>query len=330
MSAWAAAAIRRVRESHRPTPLRGLRVGGADVVLKDETALPTGSTKDRTVAAMLCHAIASGRITEGTGVVVATAGPVALATARFAALLDLPFTALVPAKTPPTVLDRIVHAGGRWRRATQPPAALQHEAHTLAEGWGAHFLDHLTDAEPAVAAWPPTIADELFAQLPEPPRWVVVGAGTGATSAALGRHIRREGLDTKLAVVDPENSAYFPAWASGAPDYGTGMPSRIPGIGRPRVEPGFQPGVVDLVIPIPDAASVAALHWLHRQDVNAGPSTGTALWGIHHLVTTMREPGPFATIIADSGTPYQTTFLNETWLQDQNLDPTPYTNQLRP
>ncbi|HEY4459097.1 MAG TPA: pyridoxal-phosphate dependent enzyme [Pseudonocardiaceae bacterium] len=99
--------------------------------------------------------------------------------------------------------------GGRWRKR-----------------WGAHFLDHFTDAEPAVAAWPPTIADELFAQLTEPPQWIVVGAGTGATSAALGRHIRTAGLDTKLAVVDPENSAYFSAWASGAADYGTGMPSR--------------------------------------------------------------------------------------------------------
>ncbi|MFI9009349.1 pyridoxal-phosphate dependent enzyme [Actinosynnema sp. NPDC053489] len=330
MSAWAAGAIRRVREDHRPTPLRELRVGGARVFLKDETTLPTGSTKDRAVAAMLCHAIASGRVTEGTGVVVATAGAVAVSTARYAALLDLPFTALVPANSDPDVLERIVHAGGRWQRAAQPPAALQHEARTLAEGWGAHFLDHFADAEPAVAAWPPTLADELFAQLPEPPRWVVVGAGTGATSAAIGRHIRREGLDTRLALVDPENSAYFPAWASGAHDYGTGLPSRIPGIGRPRVEPGFQPGVLDLVVPVPDAASVAALHWLHRRGVDAGPSTGAALWGIHHLVGAMREAGPFAAVIADRGTPYRRTFFDRAWLESRGLSPDPYADRLGP
>lgn len=326
MNAWAAGAIRRVRTD--PTPLRRLAVGGTEVVLKDETALPTGSTKHRTVAAMFRHAIASGRITEGSAVVVATAGAVAVAAAHFATLLGLRCTALVPARAAPEVLARIEREGGRWQRADGPPAALQQEAHALAQRWGAHFLDHFTDAEPAVAAWPPTIADELFGQLSEPPQWIVVGAGTGATSAAIGRHIRREGLPTRLALVDPENSAYFPAWATGAHDYGTGMPSRVPGIGRPRVEPGFQPGVVDLAIPVPDAASVAALHWLHRHGVDAGPSTGTNLWGIHHLVTKMGQEGPLVTVIADSGEPYRDTYLNPDWLTTRGLDPEPYADAM--
>ena len=260
--------------------------------------------------------------------IVASAGAVAVAAARFATMLGLSCTALVPDKADLELVWRIEKAGGRWQRAELPPVALQHEGRALAERWGAHFLDHFTDAEPAVAAWPPTIADELFAQLPEAPRWVVVGAGTGATSASLGRHIRTAGLTTKLAVVDPENSAYFPAWASGASDYGTGMPSRIPGIGRPRVEPGFQPGVADLVIPVADAASVAALHWLHRNDIDAGPSTGTAVWGVNHLITAMREQGPLVVIVADGGARYRDTFLNSAWLTGNDLDPAPYRHRL--
>lgn len=319
---WAAQAISRIRTE--PTPLRRLTVGGVEIVLKDETALPTGSTKHRTVAAMFRHAIASGRIDEGGEVIVATNGAVAVAAAYFASLLDLGCTALVPAKADPKVLERIEQAGGRWQRAEGPPAGLQQEARELAERWGAHFLDHFTDAEPAVAAWPPTIADELFGQLTAPPQWIVVGVGTGATSAAIGRHIRTHGLPTKLAIVDPENSAYFPAWTTGAHDYGTGMPSRIPGIGRPRVEPGFQPGLVDLAIPVPDAASVAALHWLHRQDIDAGPSTGASLWGIRHLVTQMGQTGPVVTVIGDSGEPYRDTYLNPDWLRTKGLDPGPH------
>ncbi|MFC4858009.1 pyridoxal-phosphate dependent enzyme [Actinophytocola glycyrrhizae] len=155
-----------------------------------------------------------------------------------------------------------------------------------------------------------------------------MGAGTGTTATTLGRHIRKNGLPTKLAVADPENSAYFPAWASGARDYGTGMPSRIPGIGRPRVEPGFRPGVVDLVIPVPDAASIAALQWLHAHDINAGPATGTGLWAIHHLTTKTNEPGPIVTVLTDSGDPYRTTHLNQTWLHQKGLDPTPYAAKL--
>jgi len=317
MNVWAADAIRVVRAAHRDTPLREL----SGVVLKDESVLPTGSTKYRTVAAMFCHAIANGQIGSDTQVVAATAGAVAAAGARIATSLGLPFTALVPARTPPEVLARIESEGGRWEFAEGPPAGLQTEARALADRWGGHFLDHFTDADPAVAAWPPTIADELFRQLAEPPQWIVVGAGTGATSSAIGRHLRTHGLPTRLAVVDPENSAYFPAWASGADDYGTGMPSRIPGIGRPRVEPGFHPGLPDLVIPVPDKDSIAALRWSHRNGIDAGPATGTNLCGVRHLRTAMGQTGTIVTIIGDGGAPYAGTHLDPGWVTAKGLDP---------
>ena len=46
------------------------------------------------------------------------------------------------------------------------------------------------------------------------PRWIAVGAGTGGTSATIGRYIRyrREALAvTRLAVVDPEGSVFYDA-----------------------------------------------------------------------------------------------------------------------
>ncbi|MFE2291854.1 pyridoxal-phosphate dependent enzyme [Streptomyces sp. NPDC059452] len=217
--------------------------------------------------------------------------------------------------------------------AEQPPAAVQEEARALAERLGGHFLDHFTDAERATAVWgEPTVADEIFVQLsqePYPiPEWIVTGAGTGATSAAVGRHLRRHGHPTRLAVVDPENSAYFPAWASGCGDYATGMPSRIPGIGRPRTEPGFLPTVIDLMIPVPDAASVAALRWLRTAaGIEAGPATGTNFWGVCHLVARMREAGvrgSIVTLIGDTADPYLNTHLSPSWVRARGLDPTPY------
>ncbi|GFG62463.1 hypothetical protein MMUR_65990 [Mycolicibacterium murale] len=44
------------------------------------------------------------------------------------------------------------------------------------------------------------------------PEWIVVGAGTGGTSATLGRYIRYRRHSTKLCVVDPENSAFFESY----------------------------------------------------------------------------------------------------------------------
>ncbi|NBE55307.1 PLP-dependent cysteine synthase family protein [Streptomyces boluensis] len=338
-NAWAAEAIRRVREGGphvTPTPLRPLSlpaIRGIDIYLKDESAHPTGSMKYRLVRAMFCEAIASGAITADRPVIAATSGAVAVAGAHFASLLGLDFTAVVPARTAAEVLARIEGEGGRWQVGEQPPAAVQEEARALAERLGGHFLDHFTDVERAMAvSGEPTIADEIFVQLngePHPvPEWIVAGAGTGATSAAVGRHLRRMGHPTRLAVVDPENSAYFPAWASGCGDYTTGMPSRIPGIGRPRIEPGFLPAVIDLMIPVPDAASIAALRWLRTAaGIEAGPATGTNLWGVCHLAARMSEAGvhgSIVTVIGDTADPYLNTHLDPSWVRARGLDPAPY------
>ncbi|MDK0520907.1 pyridoxal-phosphate dependent enzyme [Streptomyces sp. ML-6] len=337
---WAVEAIRRVRGDGppAPTPLRRLRLPGpafqdVEVYAKDESAHPTGSMKYRLVRAMFCQAIASGTLTADTPVIAATSGAVAVAGARFARLLGLEFTTVVPGRTPARALAGIEREGGRWRAGELPPAAVQEEARALAGRCGGWFLDHFTDAEPATAgSGEPTVADEIFEQMggePHPvPAWVVVGAGTGTTSATIGRHLRRHGHGSRLAVVDPENSAYFPAWASGCGDYATGMPSRIPGIGRPRTEPGFLPTVMDLVIPVPDAASIAATRWLRAvTGIEAGPATGTSLWGICHLTARMREEGvrgSLVTVIGDTAEPYRETCLDPDWAQAQGLDCAPH------
>ncbi|WP_445520827.1 PLP-dependent cysteine synthase family protein [Streptomyces sp. NEAU-174] len=338
-NSWAADAIRRVRTDGlhlTPTPLRPLprlAIRDVEIYVKDESAHPTGSMKYRLVRAMFCEAIASGAIRSDTPVIAATSGAVAVAGAHFARLLGLVFTAVVPAKTSADVLARIEGEGGRWQVGEQPPAAVQEEARALAEQLGGHFLDHFSDADRAVAGCgEPTIADEIFEQMSGEshpiPEWIVTGAGTGATSAAIGRHLRRHGHSTRLAVVDPENSAYFPAWASGCGDYTTGMPSRIPGIGRPRTEPGFLPAVIDLMIPVLDAASIAAMRWLRTAaGIEAGPATGTNFWGTCHLVARMHQMGmrgSVVTIIGDVADPYRNTHLNTEWVRARGLDPAPY------
>ncbi|WP_079064518.1 pyridoxal-phosphate dependent enzyme [Streptomyces sp. NRRL F-4489] len=142
----------------------------------------------------------------------------------------------------------------------------------------------------------------------------------------------KDRLPARLAVADPENSAYFPAWASGCDDYATGMPSRIPGIGRPRTEPGFRAELIDLVVPVPDAASVAAMRWLHRAaGLACGPAAGTALWAACHLAARMRADGRGGIVVAlagDGAEPYRATHLDPGWLAGQGLDPAPYATRL--
>ncbi|UED83100.1 pyridoxal-phosphate dependent enzyme [Streptomyces profundus] len=340
---WAVEAVARLRAeaaSHGPTPLRALPLPAfpdIEVHLKDESAQPTGSVKHRLVRALYHRAIAGGHLGAGVPVVVGTAGAVAVAGAYFARLLGLPFTAVVPRGAPPAVRARIEREGGRWQLARQPPAALGAEAASVARDLGGHLLDHFAEATPALAEHGgPSLAEEVLSQLRDTahptPRWLVTGAGTGATSATCGRHLRAHSPGTRLAVVDPEHSAYFPGWASDCADYATGMPSRIPGIGRPRIEPGFTPSVIDLVLPVPDGASVAAMRWLDdRAGLAVGPAAGTGLWGACQLVRRMAEAGEsgsVVTVAGDGAAPYRRTHLDAAWLAKRGLDPTPYEGTL--
>jgi cysteine synthase A len=242
----------------------------------------------------------------------------------------------MPASTSPEKIALIEFHGGRCHFVERAPDMYE-EARRLAVECGGHYLDQFTYAERATD-WRGNnnIAESIFDQLAlerhPVPEWVVVGAGTGGTSATIGRYLRYRRFPTRLAVVDPENSAFFPGWVEDEPAWGTGMPSRIEGIGRPRVEPSFIPTIVDRMICVPDAASLAAMRELERTTGRrAGGSTGTNLWGAFRLVAEMLaagRQGSVVTLLCDGGERYAHTYYSEEWVSGHGLDLTPYTATL--
>src|SRR3546814_16438704 len=68
--------------------------------------------------------------------------------------------------------------------------------------------------------------------------------------------------------------------------------SRIEGIGRPRVEPSFQPHVIDRMLEVKDAASFVAARFLSERLVRrVGPSSGPNLLGVFELAAEMHARG---------------------------------------
>ncbi|WP_017610023.1 L-cysteine desulfhydrase Cds1 [Nocardiopsis xinjiangensis] len=305
---------------------------GIDLYLKDESVHPTGSLKHRLARSLFLYGLANGWIAEGTTIVEASSGSTAVSEAYFAQLIGLEFVTVIPRSTSPEKIALIERYGGRCHFVDAPPA-MYTEAERLAAETGGHYMDQFTYAERATD-WRGNnnIAESIFEQLAleryPHPEWVVVGAGTGGTSATIGRYLRYRRLGTRLAVVDPENSAFFPGWVTGASDYGTGRPSGIEGIGRPRMEPSFVPSVIDLMMPVPDAASIAAMRDLHdRTGLSAGGSTGTNLWGVWHLIARMLREGrrgSVVTLICDGGERYQHSYYDDTWVKERGMDPAPY------
>jgi cysteine synthase len=302
---------------------------GVQLYLKDETTHITGSLKHRLARSLFLYALCNGWIDEGTTVVEASSGSTAISEAYFAAMIGVPFVAVMTASTSRSKIRLIEAQGGRCHFVDKS-AEVYAEAERLAVETGGHYLDQFTNAERATD-WRGNnnIADSIYQQMSDErhpiPAWIVVGAGTGGTSATLGRYIRYRRHDTRLCVVDPENSAFFPSYALGDPDVVTGASSRIEGIGRPRVEPSFLPGVVDRMITVPDAASVAtARHVSSVLGRRVGPSTGTNAWGAFTLLAEMvaeGRSGSVVTLLADSGDRYLDTYFDDEWLTSMGLDP---------
>jgi cysteine synthase len=300
---------------------------GIDLYLKDESVHPTGSLKHRLARSLFLYGLCNGWITERTTIVEASSGSTAISEAYFARFLGLPFIAVMPASTSPEKIALIEEQGGSCRLLDDPTAVYE-EARRLAEECGGYYLDQFTHAERATD-WRGNnnIAESIFSQMAlerhPVPAWVVVGAGTGGTSATIGRYARFGRYPTLMCVVDPEDSIFYSAW-TGDPSTFTGRASRIEGIGRQRVEPSFLPDIVDRMIQVPDAASIATMRLVRaRTGRSVGGSTGTNVWGALLIIAEMLsrgERGSVVTLICDGGERYAGTYYNDEWVRDQGLD----------
>ncbi len=335
-------AIEADRTRSADTHLRPLKTGAAGdvhIYFKDESTHPTGSLKHRLARSLFLYGLVNGWLREGRPAIDASSGSTAISEAYFARLIGIPFIAVVPRRTAERKLAEIAFHGGQIE-CVDDPRDLEARCHALAAKTGGHFLDQFTYAERATE-WRGNnnIAESLFAQMAcEPhsiPDWIVVGAGTGGTAATIGRYVRYKphlAAKTKLCVVDPEGSAYFPAyrdadWAT------TGKASSVvEGIGRPRVEASFVPSIVDRMIAVPDAASIAACLWLENMlGRRVGPSTGTNLIGTLALASEMKRlgrAGSIVTLICDGGERYSDTIYSEAWRVGSGPDLSCYRDRL--
>lgn len=301
---------------------------GLELYLKDESSQPTGSLKHRLARELVLHGLLRGSIRRGTRLIEASSGSTAVSEAYYARLLGLPFIAVVPRSTSRAKLTLIESFGGQCILVDVPT-----EVYAVGEQLGAepnsYYLDQFSNAT-TVHEWqgsrslPANILDQMRFEPHPVPRWIVVSAGTGGTSSAIGRHLRYHHLATRLAVVDPEGSAYYRAWRDEDRSV-QARGSRVEGIGRPRVEPAFVAALIDEMMVISDEASFAcALAISEHLGFNVGGSTGTNVAGALILLDRLRrsgDEGSVVSLICDRGERYRDTFYDDDWCAGQRLNP---------
>jgi len=309
---------------------------GIEIYLKDESTHPTGSLKHRLARSLFLYAICNGWIGPDTPIIESSSGSTAVSEAYFARLLGLPFIAVMPRCTARKKIEQIEFYGGK-AHLVERSDQIYDESRRLAKELNGHYMDQFTYAERATD-WRgnSNIADSIYSQMKMEehpiPTWIVMSPGTGGTSATIGRFIRYQQYETKLCVVDPENSVFYDFYRNRNAGITIGSGSRIEGIGRPRVEPSFIPNVVDDMLRIPDAASVATILWLENiLGRKAGASTGTNLYGALQLASEMKrkgETGSIVTLLCDSGERYLDTYYDPEWVKHNIGDLAPYLAKL--
>lgn len=342
MNTWVTEAINKITADYNRSADTHLikldlpKLDGIDIYLKDESTHPTGSLKHRLARSLFLYALCNGKIKQGTSVVEASSGSTAVSEAYFARMIGVPFIAVMPENTAQSKISLIKLYGGRCH-FVDCPTKMNSEAKQLADSLDGYFMDQFTYAERATD-WRGSnnIAESIFDQMKEEPypvpNTIVMSAGTGGTSATLGRYIRFKGYDTNLLVVDPENSVFYDSYMQKDAGITSTKASRIEGIGRPQVEASFQPDIIDAMMKVPDAASIATIHWLERIiGRKAGASTGTNLWGVLQVAQDMQsknQHGSLVTLMCDSGHRYMSTYYDQGWLKENIEDLQAYTKQL--
>ena len=180
------------------------------------------------------------------------------------------------------------------------------------------------------------IAQSIFSQMARErfpvPRWIVVGAGTGGTSATIGRYVRYQRHDTGICVPDPQGSVFGDYHRTGNPAL-TGPGSNIEGIGRPRVEASFIRTLIDRMMTVADLDSVAAMRVLSELlGRKVGPSTGTHFIGMLALACEMRargEQGSILSLLCDAGERYLPTYHDAQWVAHTFGDCDPAIERIR-
>ncbi len=341
MRAWVNQAIERIDQDFRRSSDTHLikvelpALPDIDFYLKDESTHPTGSLKHRLARSLFLYGLCNGFITEGTPIIESSSGSTAVSEAYFARLLGLRFIAVMPRGTSQEKIEQIRFYQGECHLVDN--GDIYGEARRLAAELGGHYIDQFTYAE-RVTDWRGNnnIADSIFAQMscerfPEP-CWIIMSAGTGGTSATLGRYLRYRKHQTQLCVADPEHSVFYDYYQSGDPSITSDESSRIEGIGRPRVEPSFIAGVIDHMIKVPDEASLATIYFLQKLlNRQCGASTGTNVYASFLLMAEMHKKGQSGSVVSllcDSGERYQHTYYNDQWLTENGYNLTDYTSKL--
>jgi threonine dehydratase len=267
-----------LRQYFPPTPLvRAPSLSGpnADVYLKMETALPTGSFKPRGALYALIKNRQRGKIDE---VAASSTGNHGAATAFAARTLGLPATIFLPDPPNPVKRKKIEDLGARVScHGSNDLAAASQKAAEYASRQGVYLLSDAT--APELPAGPATIGVEILEECPDLAA-VFVPMGDTALIRGVGAAVKQLSPQTKVIGVQAERApSYILSWRAGRPistetcdTIADGLATRFPDAGNVA----DIRKVVDEVVLVSDEQMIDAIRHLYKKENVLAEPAGAA------------------------------------------------------
>jgi cysteine synthase len=324
------------------TPLiklkRASELTGCTILGKAEFMNPGQSVKDRAGKWMILEAEKRGDLKPGGLVVEATAGNTGIGLAVVASARGYRTLIVIPETQSQEKKDMLRLCGAELVEVPALPFAnpnnYQHVGKRLAaqlrksEPNGVLFADQWNNLDNAKAHYEST-GPEIWQQTDGKVDGFICSVGTGGTLAGTSRYLKEKKKDIVNACADPQGFAMYEYFKNGEAKSTPGN-SITEGIGLGRVTPVIETAKVDDAFVIGDEEAVTVIYdLLEHEGLCLGGSTGINVAGAIRLAKQLGPGKTIVTILADSGSRYQSKLFNPAFMREKKL-PVPEWLERRP
>ncbi len=294
------------------TPLIALQrlapPGSARILVKLESANPTGSMKDRMALAMIAAAEADGRLAPGGRVVEYTGGSTGVSLALVCAARGYPLDIVTSDAFSREKRDHMAALGASLTLVPSDGGGMDEAltrtmietARRTREEKGGFWTDQLNNADQLSAYR--ALGEEIWRQTGGRLDAFVQATGTAASVRGTAEALKARDPGIHVTAVEPAESAVLSGGPSGV--------HRIEGVGAGFVVPLWEPALVDEIAPVStDAAKAMARRLAREEALFAGTSSGANLVAALALAERLGPGRTVVTLLCDSGLKYLSTDL---------------------
>ena len=307
------------------TPLIRLRgpseATGCEILGKAEYLNPGGSVKDRAGLYLILDAEKRGLLKPGGLIVEGTAGNTGIGLTLVGNARGYRTLIVIPKTQSQEKKDMLRLCGAELMEVAavpyKDPNNYVHVSERVAKERGAFWANQWDNPANADGHYQST-GPEIWAQTGGTVDGFTCAIGTGGTLAGVSRYLKEKNPNVRVAVADPVGAAMF-SWFKRGELKSEGS-SITEGIGQGRVTKNVAMAKVDDAYQIPDSEALPVIFDLARKEgLVLGGSSGINVAGAIRLARDLGPGHTIVTILADSGTRYQSKLFNRPFLESKGL-----------